>query len=243
MQTAYPPRSRQLRTVSGGMPLSVSSCFEERGYEFATVTCSVLIIDDHPVVRAGLGALLAPEADLRVVAEAADGAEGVALHEIHRPDVTLIELRMPRMDGIEAIRAIRAAHPNARVLALTSREGDADIHRALGAGACGYLMKNMPGPDIVSAVRAAASGRRVIPPDVARRLAEFTPRVDLSDREVEVLRFAGQGLRNKDIARVIGRTEETIKAHLKHIMAKLGASDRTEAVTVALQRGIIHLYD
>jgi DNA-binding NarL/FixJ family response regulator len=215
----------------------------ERASDPSVAARRVLIVDDHPVVRAGLAALLAPEADLRVVAEAADGAEGVALHEIHAPDVTLMGLRMPRMDGFAAIRAIRAARPDARVVALTSREGDVDIHRALDAGACGYLIKSTPGPDIVSAVRAAASGRRVIPPEVAGRLAEFTPRVDLTEREVEVLRFAGKGLRNKDIARVIGRTEETIKAHLKHVMAKLGTSDRTEAVTVALQRGIIHLFE
>lgn len=215
----------------------------DRPCEFANATWNVLIVDDHPVVRAGLAALLAPESDLRVVAEAADGAEGVALHRIHLPDVTLMELRTPRMDGIAAIRAIRAAEPAARVVALTSREGDVDIHRALDAGACGYLTKNMHGRDIVNGVRAAASGRRVIPPEVASRLAEFTPRLDLSDREVEVLRLAGQGLRNRDIARVIGRTEDTVKAHIKHIMAKLGTSDRTEAVTVALQRGIIHLYD
>ena len=209
----------------------------------ANATRRILIVDDQPVVRAGLAALFAPESDLRVVAEATDGAEGVALHKIHLPDVTLMELRVSRMDGIAAIRAIRAADPTARVVALTSREGDVDIHRALDAGACGYLIKKMDGRDIVTAVRTAASGRRVIPPDVASRLAEFTPRLDLSDREVEVLRLAGQGLRNREIARVIGRTEDTVKAHFKHIMAKLGTSDRTEAVTVALQRGIIHLYD
>jgi DNA-binding NarL/FixJ family response regulator len=203
----------------------------------------VLIVDDHPVVRAGLAALITPEADLRVVAEAADGTEGVALHRVHRPDVTLMGLRMPWMDGIAAIRAIRADQPDARIVALTSREGDADIYRALDAGACGYLLKSTPGQDIVSAVRAAAKGRRVIPPDVAGRLAEYTPRVDLTTREVEVLRFAAKGFRNKDIARLIGRTEDTIKAHLKHLMAKLGTSDRTEAVTVALQRGIIHLFE
>lgn len=204
---------------------------------------SILIVDDYPVVRAGLAALLTPESDFRIVAEATDGAEGVALHKAHLPDVTLMELRMPRMDGFAAIRAICSDCAGARIVALTSCEGDADIYRALDAGACGYLIKSMDGKEIVRAVRDAASGRRVIPPYVAGRLAEFTPRVDLSDREVEVLRFAGQGLRNKDIARVIGRTEDTIKAHIKNIMAKLGTSDRTEAVTVAHQRGIIHLYD
>jgi DNA-binding NarL/FixJ family response regulator len=129
------------------------------------------------------------------------------------------------------------------VLVLTSYEGDADIYRALSAGACGYLIKDMIGADLVGAVRTATSGRRVIPPAVAARLAEFTPRLDLTARELEVLHLAAKGLRNKEIARVLGRTEETIKVHVKHVMAKLEASDRTEAVTLALQRGVIHLYD
>ena len=128
-------------------------------------------------------------------------------------------------------------------VALTSYDGDADIYRALSAGACGYLIKDMLGVEVVGAVRAAAGGRRVIPPAVAARLAEFTPRTDLTAREVEVLRLAAKGLRNKEIARVIGRTEETVKVHVKHVMAKLGATDRTEAVTLAIQRGVIHLDD
>jgi len=135
------------------------------------------------------------------------------------------------------------AHPDARVVALTSYDGDADIFRALDAGACGYLIKDMLGTELVRAIRTAAAGERVIPPAVAGRLAEFTPRADLTAREVEVLRLTAKGLRNRDVARVIGRTEETVKAHLKNIMGKLGAADRTEAVMLALQRGIIHLDD
>jgi two-component system, NarL family, response regulator len=207
------------------------------------VTIRVLTADDHPVVRAGIRAMIANESDMTVVAEAGDGAEAVALYAAHRPDVVLMDLRMPRVDGVEAARQILAAHPEARIVALTSYEGDADIYRALDAGACGYLIKDMLGTEVIGAVRTAAAGRRVIPPDVAGRLAEFTPRVDLTAREVEVLRLAAKGLRNRGIARVIGRTEETVKVHLKHVMAKLGVEDRTEAVTLALQRGIIHLED
>jgi DNA-binding NarL/FixJ family response regulator len=207
------------------------------------VTIRVLVVDDHPIVRAGLRALIEIVDDMEVVGEAGDGIEAVALHAQHAPTVTLIDIRMPRMDGVAAIRAIMEASPKARVVALTTYEGDADIHRALDAGACGYLIKDTLGREVINAIRRAASGERVIPPAVARALAEFTPRVDLTEREVEVLSLAGKGLRNKEIARVIGRTEETVKVHLKHIMSKLDAADRTEAVTVALQRGIIHLYD
>jgi DNA-binding NarL/FixJ family response regulator len=203
----------------------------------------VLAVDDHDVVRTGIKAIVGNQSDMAVVAEAADGTDAVAKYDEYAPDVVLMDLRMPGMDGIAATRAIVAAHPEARVVALTSYEGDADIYRALDAGACGYLIKDMTGPEVVAAIRTAAAGKRVIPPGVAGRLAEFTPRVDLTPREVEVLRLAAKGLRNRDIARVLGRTEETVKVHLKHIMAKLEVEDRTEAVTLALQRGIIHLDD
>lgn len=201
----------------------------------------ILVADDHPVVRAGTIALLANEPDMTVVAEAADGAEAVALYDFHRPDVALIDLRMPVMGGISAMGSILSAHPEARLLALTTFDGDADINRALDSGACGYLFKDMIGRELVQAIRIAATGERVIPAAVESRLAEFTPRVDLTEREVEVLHFAAKGLRNREIARVIGRTEGTVKVHLKHVMAKLGVEDRTEAVTLGLQRGIIHL--
>jgi DNA-binding NarL/FixJ family response regulator len=203
----------------------------------------ILLADDHPMVRRGLRMVLDAEPDLVVVAEAGDGAAAVALHAAHQPDVTLMDLRMPTMDGIAAMRAIRAATPDARILAVTTYEGDVDIHRALDAGASGYLIKDMLAEDIVSAVRAAAAGKRVIPSAVAVRLAEFTPRLDLTDREVEILRLAARGLSNPEIGRVIERTEGTVKAHLRSIHAKLGVQDRTEAVTVALTRGIIHLDD
>ena len=207
------------------------------------VTIRVLAVDDHPVVRTGIRAMIANESDMSVVAEAGDGNEAAALYEAQKPDVVLMDLRMPKADGIAAIRTILEAHPEARIIALTSYEGDADIYRALDAGACGYLIKDMLGTQVVNAVRTAAAGKRVIPPEVATRLAEFTPRLDLTPREVEVLRLTAKGLGNRDIARVIGRTEETVKVHLKHVMAKLGVTARTEAVTLAIQRGIIHLDD
>jgi DNA-binding NarL/FixJ family response regulator len=207
------------------------------------MSITVLMADDHPVVREGMRAMIAIEPDMAVIAEANDGAQAVALYEQHRPDVVIMDLRMPRMDGIAAIKAILSANPDARVLALTSYDGDADIFRALQAGARGYLIKDMLGAELVRAIRSAASGDRVIPPEVAGRLAEYTPREDLSPREIEVLRLTAKGLRNRDIARVISRTDETVKAHLKNIMAKLGAADRTEAVMLALRRGIIHLDD
>jgi DNA-binding NarL/FixJ family response regulator len=207
------------------------------------VNISVLMADDHPVVRAGMRAMISSEADLTLVAEAYDGEQAVSLYDAHQPDVVIMDLRMPRMDGIAAIRRIVAAHPEARVLALTSYDGDADIFRALEAGAKGYLIKDMLGAELVRAIRAAAVGERVIPSEVAGRLAEFTPRADLSARETEVLRLTAKGLRNRDIARLIDRTEETVKAHLKNIMAKLSATDRTEAVMIGLKRGIIHLDD
>jgi DNA-binding NarL/FixJ family response regulator len=203
----------------------------------------VMTADDHPVVRTGISAIVANEPDMSVVAEAGDGLDAVAMYDKYSPDVVLMDLRMPRLDGIAATHAIVTAHPEARVVALTSYEGDADIYRALDAGACGYLIKDMVGSDVVGAIRTAAAGRRVVPPGVAGRLAEFTPRVDLTPRELEVLRLTAKGLRNRDIARIIGRTEETVKVHLKNIMAKLDVEDRTEAVTLGLQRGIIHLDD
>ena len=185
--------------------------------------------------------MIANEPDIEIVAEARDGAEAVALFEAHAPDVVLMDLRMPAMDGVSAIRAIRAHDPDARVVALTTFDGDADIHRALSAGACAYLLKDALVGDLVSAIRSAVAGRRLIPPAVASRLAEFTPRVELTAREQEVLQLVADGLRNKEIARVIGRSNETVKVHLQSILQKLGARDRTQAVTFALQRGIIHL--
>jgi len=201
----------------------------------------VLVADDHPVVRAGLAAVIAEEADLELVAQAENGERGVALFREHRPDVVLMDLRMPIMDGVQAIRAITAEFPAARILALTTYEGDADIRRALEAGARGYLLKDMLLTDVITAIRAVRRGDRVIPTAVAARLAEFPERSDLTERELEVLQLVARGLSNKQVARAIGRAEETVKIHLKNMFAKLDVADRTEAVTVGLARGLIHL--
>jgi two-component system, NarL family, response regulator len=200
----------------------------------------VLVVDDHPLMRTGIGAILNREADITVVGEAGNGREAVARYRELRPTVTLMDLRMPELDGIQAIETIMREFPNARIVVLTTYEGDVDIHRALVAGACGYLLKGMVGSEVVSATRAVARGERVIPAAVAKRLAEHTPRVDLTERERTVLELVAKGLGDKDIARVIGRTEHTAKSHLKSILAKLGAADRTEAVSIAMARGYLH---
>ncbi len=201
----------------------------------------VLVVDDHPVVRTGLAAVIAQQADLELVAEAEDGAGAVTLFRDHRPDVVLMDLRMPVMDGVEAIRAITAEFPAACILALSTYEGDADIRRALEAGARGYLLKDMLLTEVITAVRAVRRGERVIPTAVAVRLAEFPERSELTEREVEVLHLVARGLSNKEVARAIGRTDETVKIHLKNIFGKMGVTDRTEAVTVGLTRGLIHI--
>jgi DNA-binding NarL/FixJ family response regulator len=201
----------------------------------------VLIADDHPVVRTGLAAVIAQEPDLLLVAQAENGERAIALFREHQPDVCLMDLRMPVLDGVEAIRKITMEFPGARILALTTYEGDADIRRALEAGAQGYLLKDMLLSDVITAIRMVRRGERVIPTAVAIRLAEFPERSDLTEREVEVLQLVARGLSNKEAARAIGRMDETVKIHLKNIFAKLGVADRTEAVTVALARGLIHL--
>src|SRR5580704_6547693 len=200
----------------------------------------VLVVDDHPLMRTGIAAMLNREADITVVGEAGDGREAIERYRQLRPAVTLMDLRMPELDGIGAIEAIIREFPDARIVVLTTYEGDVDIHRALVAGASGYLLKGMIGAEVVSATRAVARGERVIPSAVAKRLAEHTPRVDLTEREQTVLTLVAKGLRDKDIARVIGRTEHTAKVHVKSILAKVGAADRTEAVSIAIARGYLH---
>jgi DNA-binding NarL/FixJ family response regulator len=207
------------------------------------MTIRVLTADDHLVVRAGLAALIATDPGIEVVGEARDGREAVERFAELRPDVVLMDLRMPRMDGVAATQAIRRDDPHARVVVITMYEGDVDIHRALAAGAIGYLLKDVPAAELLQAIRSAAEGRRALPAAVARALADFTPRVDLTAREVEVLRLVAKGLQNSEVARLIGRTTGTVKVHLQHVFQKLGTEDRTEAVTVALQRGYLHLDD
>jgi DNA-binding NarL/FixJ family response regulator len=201
----------------------------------------VLIADDHPVVRAGLVSVLEREKDIEVVGEASDGQQAIALSRERQPDVVLMDLRMPVLDGIAAIEAITHEQSGTRVLALTSYDGDADVRRALKAGARGYLLKDMLVTNLVAAVRAVHRGQRVMPSPVAERLAEFPFEPDLSARELEVLGLIARGLGNKAIAAAIGRSDETIKVHIKSIFSKLGVHDRTEAVTAALARGLLHL--
>lgn len=201
----------------------------------------VLAVDDHPVIRMGVRALLNAEEDPEVIADAANGADAVALFARLKPDVVLMDLRMPGTDGLEAIREILRIDPAAKILALSSFGGDGDIARAFQAGVRGYLLKDTLGTELVAAVRAAAAGQRVIPPEVAMRMAEFAPRQDLSPREIEVLTLVAKGLANREIARAIGRTPETVKAHLKNVMDKLGVAGRTEAVMQAVRRGIIRV--
>jgi len=200
----------------------------------------VLVADDHPVVRLGLSALLATEPDLELVAEAEQGEEAVARFREHRPDVALVDLRMPVLGGVEVIRRIVSEFPDARIIALTTYDGDAAIRGALDAGARGYLLKDMLLTDLVSAVRAVRRGERVMPPAVAQRLAEH-PDGGLSPRELQVLRLVGEGRTNKEIAEAIGRSDEVVKLHLKNVFSKLRVADRTQAVTVALARGLIDL--
>lgn len=204
-------------------------------------TIRVMCVDDHPLVRKGVASILANEPDMELVAEASDGREAVEkFHELH-PDVVLMDLRMPQMDGTEATRAIRGEDPDARIIALTSYDGDQDIYRALEAGVRGYILKEMVHSEIVKAIRTVQSGKRLMPPEVAERLSEYFPQVALTPREVEVLSYVARGLANKEIAHKLGTANGTIKMHVQNILEKLGASDRTHAVTIAIERGILHL--
>jgi DNA-binding NarL/FixJ family response regulator len=201
----------------------------------------LMTVDDHPIYRGGLAALIAAYPDFQLVTEAANGREAVECYRQLRPDVTLMDLSMPVMTGVEAIATIVAEFPEARIIALTTWDGDADIHRALEAGARGYLLKDVVSEEVASAIRQVHAGGRAIPSDVAQRLVAFTPRIDLTGREIEVLTHMAKGLSNREIGALLGRTEATIKVHVLHILQKLEAGDRTEAVTIGLQRGIIHL--
>jgi len=202
----------------------------------------ILIADDHYIVRIGLVALINTDPDMEVVAEAADGAQAVELYGKYNPDLALMDLRMPVKSGIEATIEIQSKFPDARVLMLTAFDGDEDIHKALQAGAQGYVLKSSSGEKLLlPALRAVAAGQRWIPQDVANRLATRKLFERLTPREVRVLNELAKGLSNKEIAQVLNITENTTKDHLKSILGKLRVSDRTEAVTAAIQRGIIHL--
>jgi DNA-binding NarL/FixJ family response regulator len=205
---------------------------------------TLVIADDHPVVRDGLRGMLASQADFYLVGEAADGEEAVRLAAELHPQVMLIDLRMPRMDGVAAIQAITARFPETHVLVLTTYDSDADILRAIEAGATGYLLKDTPREDLFQAIRSAAVGRSYLSPSVATRLVRQISRPEeapLSERELEVLRLVGEGASNKEVGHRLHISETTVKTHLLHIFAKLGVNDRTQAVTVAIQRGIVSL--
>lgn len=202
----------------------------------------ILIADDHPVVRDGLRAMLATQDDLKVVGEATTGTEAVTLADKLTPDVVLMDLQMPHGDGATATASIRQQHPDVHVLVLTTYDTDADITRAIDAGATGYMLKDAHRDELFTAVRAAARGESVLSPTVARRVLDrmrSSPSDTLSSREVDVLAAVGRGLTNRDIARTLHVSEATVKTHLLHIFQKLGVDDRTAAVTVAIERGIL----
>lgn len=209
-----------------------------------TSTIKILLCDDHPVVRSGLRGMLASQADLEVIAEAADGSQAIALARLHQPDVVLMDLRMPKVDGIAATRGLRQERPDAKVLVLTTYETDADILRAVEVGAVGFLLKDTHENQLFGAIRDAARGDSPLTPSVAARMMERLRNSSdstLSSREIEILRLVAQGTNNKDIAANLWISEATVKSHLNRTFEKLGAVDRTSAVTFALKRGIIRL--
>jgi DNA-binding NarL/FixJ family response regulator len=201
----------------------------------------VLSVDDHPLLREGIAAIINNQPDMLMVAQAAKGAESVQLFRQHRPDVTLMDLRLPDMSGIDAMIAIRSEFPGARIVMLTTFEGDVEIQRSLEAGARGYVLKNMPPKELVEVIRQVHAGKKRIPEEVAANLAEHLGEESLTSREKDVLQRVAGGNKNRDIGEQLFISEETVKVHVKHILEKLGASDRTQAVAIAIRRGIIQL--
>jgi DNA-binding NarL/FixJ family response regulator len=202
---------------------------------------SVACVDDHPLVRKGVAAILSTEPGLQLIAEAENAAQALDVFRRYRPDVTLLDLRLPDKSGVEVAKEIRREFPDARIIALTSYDGDQDIYRALEAGVRGYLLKEMVHTEIIRAIRTVYQGKRFIPPEVSQQLSDFFPEVALTPREAEVLLWVARGLGNKEIGEQIGTAAGTVKAHIENILGKLEAKDRTHAVTIAVQRGIIHL--
>jgi DNA-binding NarL/FixJ family response regulator len=201
----------------------------------------VLSVDDHPLLREGLAAIINDQPDMSLVAEASSSSEAVQRFREHRPDVTLMDLRLPDASGIDAMIAIRAEFADARIIMLTTFEGDVEIQRALEAGARGYMLKSMPPRELVEVIRQVHAGKKRVPAEVASHLAEHLSDEALTVREIDVLRHIAGGNRNRDIAERLYISEETVKVHVKHIMEKLGATDRTQAVAIAVRRGIIQL--
>jgi two-component system, NarL family, response regulator len=200
----------------------------------------VLVVDDHPLMRVGIAAIIDNQPSMSTVAQAGSGEEAVELFHKHRPDITLMDLRLPRMSGVETIRAIRRFHPQARFVVLTTYEGDEDIHQALEAGAQGYIIKGMPYDSLINALERVHMGGRFLPLPVKRALASRTPDSDLSQRERQVLELLATGNSNKKIGELLGITEATVKCHVSTILMRLNAEDRTQAVICALQRGLVH---
>ena len=201
----------------------------------------LLCVDDHPLMREGIATIINHQPDMQLVAEAANGSDALQKFREHQPDVTLMDLRLPDMSGIDALLAIRAESPAARVIMLTTFEGDVEIQRALAAGARSYLLKSMPPQELVEAIRQVHAGKKRIPPELAAQLAEHMGEEELTPRELEVLQHLAGGNRNRDIAERLFITEETVKVHVKHLMEKPGAADRTQAVAIGVRRGIIQL--
>jgi len=201
----------------------------------------ILSVDDHPLLRDGVSFVINSQTDMKLIAHAATGAEAIERFREHLPDVTLLDLRLPDMSGIEVLIALRAEFSAARIVILTSSEGDVEIRRALKAGARGYVLKRMPPRQLLETIRQVHLGKTTIPPEVSAHLIEHMSDEQLSPREIEVLRYVAEGNRNRDIAQTLFISEETVKVHLKHIMEKLGANDRSEAIAIALRRGIMQL--
>ena len=201
----------------------------------------ILAADDHPVIRYGIAALVGAESDMALVAQASTGREAIEQFRIHQPDVTLMDLQMPDMGGIEAMIGIRSEFPNARIIVLTTYSGDVQVMRALKAGARGYILKGRIGGELLETIRAVHAGQRRIPQELAAELAEHAGESGLTEREMEVLRLIAAGNANKEIAAQLSIAEETVKSRVSSILSKLGANDRTHAITIALKRGIIEL--
>jgi DNA-binding NarL/FixJ family response regulator len=199
----------------------------------------ILSVEDHPVFREGLNTIIASQSDMQLVAQAANAAEAIREFRKHRPDVTLMDLRLPGTDGIDTLISIRSEFPAARVIMLTTSDGDAEIQRALRAGAAAYMLKSMPKDELLAVVRSVHEGGRYIPPEVAARLAEHLGEDELTTRELEVLELIRDGYRNKQIADQLAIAETTVNFHIKNLVEKLGANDRTHAVTIALRRGLL----
>jgi DNA-binding NarL/FixJ family response regulator len=228
---------RRLRRIEGSLTRATDGTI----VAMSEPKVRVLSVDDHPLRREGIAAVVNSAADMVMVAQAATGREAIQVFRQHLPDVTLMDLRLPDMSGIDAMIAIRAIAPEARILMLTTFEGDVEVQRALTAGARGYLLKSTPPAELLETVRRVHKGKKHVQPDLAATLAAHLSDESLTEREIEVLELVGAGNRNRDVADRLSISEDTVKAHVKHIMEKLGASDRTQAVTIAVRRGIIRL--